>query len=279
MKKIFMLLTATMVSLSAFSQKGEGKIHKCGKDCPHHNSKYDGDDDDDDREYRGDDYRGERYHRYGGMYKATAGERTAELGLAGGLLNSSLTLNNNMGMLRSRMFIHDMFALRMGVNLTAHKERVNVYGTPGTVGSPSGYIRSSAQTVLFNIGAEVHHRGTNRLSPYSGLDLLIGGSGSSETGSNADMLGNYNQGYEYTRKDPSTFTIGLRAVVGADYYFARKVYLGIEAGLGGVGNFYGKSSLETTVGGVTTTNKYPAQGSTFDLEPTIVTGIRLGFAF
>jgi outer membrane protein W len=207
--------------------------------------------------------------------KPSKGDVTAELGLTGGIINSDFKLNEgNSGLLRGRYFVTNDLALRLGVNVTANSSKENVYSATGL----KGYVYNNNTLVLLNLGIEKHFKGTNRLSPYVGGDILIG------FNSMLNKLENTN-GTIYTanflreEKGPNNVTFGLRGVFGADYYIAKNLYLGAEAGLGFTCTSAGETTVTTTNNGVTITDNFKSSGTSFNFSPTVVTGVRIGFVF
>lgn len=206
-------------------------------------------------------------------FKPQAKEVTAELGLAGGLLNTNSYLADG-GLLKGRYFLTNQSALRFGVSIVAENEKENFYrGTS----SAKGVFSETTTNVDLSIGYEKHFNGTSRLSPYVGADLMLGFGSMKEKGTDTDGMV-YDDEYSFETK-ASAFRWGLRGVVGADYYFVKNVYVGVEAGLGFFHTIQGKSSSETTISGVTTSVEYDSPGSSFEFNPSVTTGVRLGFVF
>lgn len=204
-------------------------------------------------------------------YKPFAGNFTTELGLTGGLFNSEVELPEG-AMLKGRYFLTDNSALRLGLHLSSNTVKENLWDNKF---ENKGVYTERASALNLNLGYEKHFKGTNRLSPYVGADVLLGFGGEKVQGDNTD--GNdYRPNYEFTGKT-SNFTWGVRGVIGADYYFAKNVYLGVEAGWGFVNTIDGKTTIKTTVNGNTNETEIKSAGSTLGFAPSIVTGIRLGF--
>ena len=83
-------------------------------------------------------------------------------------------------------------------------------------------------------------------------------------------------------KGANGFGFGARGVFGADYYFAKKVFLGVEAGLQLMYTSTGKTvtTSETKTGAVvTTTNTEVPGGNKFNISSQLTAGLRLGFVF
>jgi outer membrane protein W len=190
------------------------------------------------------------------FFKPSKGDVTTEAGLVGGILNSDLKLNNNAGMLRGRYFVKNNLAIRAGLNLSIDNEKLNFNGPNGATGT----ISTTATTFAINAGIEKHFRGTARLSPYVGGDIIYGLTSNTINEDNA-RGGSYEA--NYTNKTTNTdVSLGIRGVVGADYYIAPKLYLGGEVGLG-----------------LNQTWLANEKGSNFNFGPSIVTGVRIGFVF
>ncbi len=204
-------------------------------------------------------------------YKPFAGNLTTELGLTGGIFNSEIKLSEG-ALLRGRYFLTDQSALRLGLNVTSQSNKENFWKDST---STKGVLTERQSQININLGYEKHFKGTNRLSPYVGGDVLLGFGSTKEVGDKTNGV-TYNANYGYDMKT-SNFSWGVRGVVGADYYFAKNVYLGVEAGLGFMNQIGGKTKGSTTIGSTTTNVEVKSQGSSFDFAPAVVTGVRLGF--
>lgn len=216
--------------------------------------------------------------------KPVAGDVTTEFGLTGGVNRTNFKLNDGAGMLRFRYFQKEDIAFRLGFNVESTNDKTNVYGQSAPFIGNKGTITESATKVLINLGVEKHFAGTARLSPYVGADLLFGTGSSKVKTENAILAGNpatgaYANDTFMDAKAPSYTSIGLRGVIGADYYIAKRLFLGVEAGLGFAYEKQGKSKTSTTVGGVTNSQEFKSAGSTNTISPSVITGLRVGFAF
>lgn len=200
-------------------------------------------------------------------YKPTTGDVTVDLGLSGGLGNTSINLpDQGFGagaMFKARYFKTDKLAYRGTVFITNDNETKN----------PSNNIvnKSSGFGLGLGFGIEKHFTGTERLSPYVGGDVLIGFNNTSNkttaTVANSTVVSEV--------KGPNNFMFGVRGVFGADYYFAKRVFLGVEAGLGLV--YKSEGDVTTSVTGQN--DVVVKGGNSFNISPAVVTGIRLGYAF
>ncbi|RQO67556.1 hypothetical protein DBR43_23805 [Pedobacter sp. KBW06] len=210
-------------------------------------------------------------------FKPVAGDVTTEFGLTGGINNTDFKLNDGAALLRFRYFNKEKVAYRLGFNVSSTNDKTNAYGADA---NQKGTFTQKATNVLINLGIEKHFTGTDRLSPYVGGDILFGTGSRTETSENTT-----NKGVSYTKdvfnetKGPGYVSFGLRGVVGADYYIAKRMYLGVEAGLGLVYEKEGKTKTTATAAGVTTTTEHKSAGSSFNIKPSVITGVRVGFAF
>jgi hypothetical protein len=221
-------------------------------------------------------------------YKPHAGTVTAEFGLSGGLLNTNVNLNNNAGLLRFRYFLNDDLAVRIGFSVNNKSTTDNYYG--GVNNSQSGSRVTKNSGVTFNLGAEKHLTGTERLSTYIGADLIIALNAASEKWDNSNGT-DYTLGLSREIKGFNTVNggtnaasgLGFRLVAGGEYYIVKNVYLGAELGFGFVSSKFKDitDKTTTTVGPITTTtvNDSKSPGKDFAISPSVITGVRIGFQF
>jgi len=184
--------------------------------------------------------------------KPVAGNVTTEIAVQGLINNMSFNIQDqafgNGAMFKARYFKTENLAYRALVFANIQSETTKA--TPDD-------LKENTFGLGVGFGVEKHFTGTDRLSPYVGVDGILGFDSSKAT-----------QGSNET-KGPNTFRIGVRGVFGADYYVAKKLYLGVE---GGLGLFY-KSTGKTEVNGTTTSEG----GSSFSFSPSLVGGVRVGF--
>ncbi len=210
-------------------------------------------------------------------FKPVKGDVSTEFGLTGGVLNSDFKLSEG-SLLKARYFFQEKLALRAGFNLSVDNETANAYGA----NSEQGNVKRNQTDFLFSLGIEKHFTGTERLSPYVGLDILYGISSEKDSYSNSNNNINapvYVANVSGERKGPGNTGFGLRAITGADYYFTKKVFLGVEGGFGFISQKEGKTTVTNTVGGNTTTTTTESAGSGLTVAPSVITGVRIGFIF
>src|SRR5690606_537926 len=127
-------------------------------------------------------------------------------------------------------------------------------------------VDRSYTQIGFAPGLEMHFAGTDRLSPYVGAELTLNKAFAGEEGPNYEIV---NQG-----NGTAFFSYGLRAVAGADFYVARRLYLGLEFGLG----FEPRNSSKVERKQGNTTFLLADERSDFTFG-TMARGIRVGFVF
>lgn len=228
-------------------------------------------------------------------FKPKAGDVAVELGLAGGLLNTSTDISNSGNafpkLIKVRYFLNDKMALRASFSFQSKSETEKVYDLDknGKQTSESGFQKISNSFYGLNLGVEKHFKGTDRLSTYLGGDLSLGIFGASlkeENYNNGVYDDQFSNKIKGSNNNGSTggFGFGLRAVTGAEYYFVKKAYLGVEAGWGFFLKKDSKVKTTTTVPDgtddtETTTTETFSPGSSFDLKPQVIAGVRIGYIF
>jgi hypothetical protein len=226
------------------------------------------------------------FNAFSQEYKPVAGDVTAEIGLLGGISFTDVELpSNSFGTpnMKFRYFLADQMAVRVGFNYTSTSEKNKIYEVAPGTGEGSAVIKNSI--FALNLGLEKHLAGTERLSTYVGGDLTLQINGASEKGENTNNGTTFTNGDSYKLKgfnnsgDNGGFGLGLRGVVGAEYYFVEKVYLGAEFGWGFTTFSEAKTKSETTTGGTSTTVETKSTGGDFSILPTMTAGVRLGFRF
>lgn len=208
-------------------------------------------------------------------YKPQASFYSIEVGLTGGLLNTSINLSEN-SLLRGRYFLSERSALRLGLNLSSETDKTNYWESLGSKNKGVHNVMNKSATV--NLGYEQHFKGTSRLSSYIGGDVLLGFGRLTEKGDQTNGE-RYIENYSFNYTESGKTVLGVRGIVGTDYYFAKNLYLGLEIGLSIVKSFSGKTKLTKTENGQTESYEIKSEGSSLEIKPTVVSGIRLGFVF
>lgn len=212
-------------------------------------------------------------------YKPTTGDITTEFGLTGGLGNTGITLPSGDAFFKARYFKSENIAYRASFLLGSKSDTKDIDNTAGSIVT-TGKDKSSSTSFLVGFGLEKHFKGTDKLSPYVGAEALLGfgtKKTSTETTTTAPGVATINA--KNTVKGANTFTFGVRGVFGADYYFTKRVFLGVEAGLSLGFASEGKTKTTTELTGVPTVTTETPGGRSFEINPSVVGGIRIGYAF
>ena len=122
-------------------------------------------------------------------------------------LQSNDLSNGTLGTIKGRYFLNDGLALRGGLGLAFASVEQDVQ-------------TNKMSALAVDAGIEKHFKGTKRLSPYIGAELNFAHVGKSV------KLG------DTSRKTADAQMYGFTGLIGADYYIAPKVYVGVEGGLG-----------------------------------------------
>lgn len=185
------------------------------------------------------------------------------------------TLSFDAPALRYRYFLQDNIALRVTVGLDNMSTTDNYYEFGDGTGA-TGTWETTDNMFMFGIGGEYHFGGTDRLSPYGGLQINIGMGKYTEAGANGD-----NAGYvaDYTEDfEAKTSMFGVDLVAGTDYYFAENFYMGLELGLGWA-SYTDKEAERTISSGGVTVNAIDAEAKSSFLSTGAVGTFRLGWRF
>jgi hypothetical protein len=208
------------------------------------------------------------------VYKPVKGTIATEVGLTGGLNNANFNLNT--GTLKFRYFLKDDMALRLGLGINSNKTE-NIDNS--NVNNVETLINKSSNT-LINLGVEKHFAGSERLSTYAGGDLLLGFSGASaeytENNYSYNVEGaNLFNNLTINNSQRASTDFGFRLFTGADYYIAKKVFIGVEAGI----NFLTSKEKDIEITETSVPNVTVAGGKSAGLSTSIVGGVRIGYQF
>lgn len=152
--------------------------------------------------------------------------------------------------LRFRYFVNENIAVRLSLGFSSSKTTENFYETEIDNSGNSGTYVTRMGTTTVGIGAEYHFAGTEKLSPYAGLDINFGMGKYTTEGDQTD--GNTWMATDYSEaSEQKTAGFGVGIIAGTDYYFVENFYLGVELGLGFNSYTFKEGSASTTVGGVT----------------------------
>ncbi|MBN8652324.1 MAG: hypothetical protein J0L67_12890 [Cytophagales bacterium] len=170
----------------------------------------------------------------------------------------------NIRYLRFRHFTSDNKAFRMGISFDYQSDK------------PADDEKVSATFVNLRPGFEKHFKGTERLSPYYGVDLDIAFKTSKgEFGD--DNVTTVKGAWSNSGVERGFTRLGANLIFGADYYFAKRFYVGTEFGFG-FENIK-DADIEVDFPGNQTNPEAIKGGSSFRIGPNFNSSIRLGFVF
>lgn len=156
--------------------------------------------------------------------------------------------------LRFRYFVTDEIAVRLSLGFSSSKRTENFFENEVDNSGNSGTYVTKLGTTTIGIGGEYHFKGTEKLSPYAGLDINFGMGKFTTEGTQTD--GNNWIATNYSEKsEQKTGGFGIGLVAGTDYYFVENFYLGVELGLGFNSYTMKAGSASVTSAGVTVENK------------------------
>lgn len=212
------------------------------------------------------------------VYKQVAGDKSFEVNFNPGSIfgsNQGGQFNLFNGGIKYRTFVTDNKAYRIGVNISYYNH-VDIFQQS----NPAYNLlelrsKNTSFSILLTPGIERHFSATKRLSPYVGAQALAG---YSTTAVKRELQDN-KEVYNVTRKNyPGSVRVGVGVFAGIDYYFIKKIYLGIELGYGIEYDKY----LNTKY----TNEKFPDQnynhknGHSINVSPSLFTrNLRLGWTF
>ncbi len=212
------------------------------------------------------------------VYKQVAGDKSFEVNFDPGRIfgsNQGGQFGLFNGGIKYRTFVTDKKALRIGVNIT-YRNSVNI--TQQSYPANNRLELKSKRaffSILLTPGIERHFSATKRLSPYVGVQVLAGYSTSNDKSEHQYDNKIYNETY---KNNPGSIRVGAGVFAGIDYYFIKKIYLGIELGYGIEYDKYLNMKY--------TNEKYPEynfndrNGHSIGISPYLVTSnLRLGWTF
>jgi len=217
------------------------------------------------------------------VYKQVAGDKSFEVNFDPGKIfgsNPGNQFNLFDGGIKFRSFLTESSAIRVGVNISFFLATDIIQQSNTENNLKELKSKSSSFSLMIQPGYEKHFKGTKRLSPYIGVQGLIG------FRTTKYIEENQKNSLVYTKtwnNDPNklgygNLDIGLGVFAGIDYYFIKKLYMGIEIGYG----IQYSSLLNTKY-----TNEDNSDsdydnnnGNVIGISPSLATGnIRLGWTF
>ena len=177
----------------------------------------------------------------------------------------------NIDLIRLRRFIDDENALRIGfmVNLDRMEDANN------SLNDEDHELYQSIE-VTFQPGFERHFEGTERLSPYVGIEAELTIKSSKAEIEEELITTNIEGAWSENGSNRGFTRLGMNLLFGADYYIAREVFIGVEFGWGY--HLYKQSEISITHDEFDAANEIDG-GSDMESRSFIRNGFRLGFNF
>jgi outer membrane protein W len=204
----------------------------------------------------------------GNGFKAEKGGFSLEVGLSS-LDTDSASISIPKGQIRAVYMVSDKLAFRLGIGVEAKSDNDD----NGMTGDEWVQSTKRSTKISFTPGIAYYLSGTERLAPYLGAELLI----ASESKNSTTEGSNFKQ---IIRNEGELFnTYGIGVFSGFNYYFAKRLYAGVEVKFGVKLESLKNTVTETTTGGTTSTaepkNKVSKTAFGTDFNPAI----RLGWVF
>lgn len=198
--------------------------------------------------------------------------------VASGVSSNKFDLST-VGVLKGRYFFQDDLALRLSLGLSSPSVKSTLEETNHSLEN-----KYRATTLYFGLGVEKHFTGTDRLSPYVGAELHVGSYTTNAESNDTRTVGTIVTKTNQQIKAAPSFTFGGGLFMGADYYIAPKVFLGLEAGLNIDAYSLGKTTNITTINvtgqpAQTTDNSGKTKYSGSSLSTDLQVGFKIGFVF
>jgi hypothetical protein len=193
---------------------------------------------------------------------------------------------------RGRLFLSNKLAIRVGCNFAMEK----IYSETPVENNNTTYFNSDDEryTVLgVHTGVEYHFLNSKRFSPYVGIVVGYENETSKAVYEDLSMDGTsypytyrmvktevknswyYSSGSSGTYHERGYSMFSCNAVLGADFYLMKHLYMGIELGIGYNAMFY--KEIEVTVDGVLDSKIPKAKETNSGIG--VNNSIRLGFWF
>ena len=198
--------------------------------------------------------------------------------VASGVSSNKFDLST-VGVLKGRYFFQDDLALRLSLGLSSPSVKSTLEETNHSLEN-----KYRATTLYFGLGVEKHFTGTDRLSPCVGAELHVGSYTTNAESNDTRTVGTIVTKTNQQIKAAPGFTFGGGLFMGADYYIAPKVFLGLEAGLNIDAYSLGKTTNITTINVTgqptqTTDNSGKTKYSGSSLNTDLQVGFKIGFVF
>jgi outer membrane protein W len=203
-------------------------------------------------------------------------------------IDGGLTINALTGQtftapsLNVRYFVNDEISGRLGIMVNSQSNVDMVYGFNDDgfqVETKKGTLETKSMTTQIRIGGAYHFAQTERLSPYVAVDLALVSGSNSEVWEYTDQ--NLTAYDENTKGEQTQKFSGFGAMLslGADYYFAENIFIGLEIGFGLNSQSDKTGTWTQTVGQTATTDDVFPQNTNSNLGNMSSQFVRIGWRF
>jgi len=177
-------------------------------------------------------------HKSYTTYKQESGDNSLEVSFNPGNVFSSKNGDafslTNTG-IKYRSFKTDNTAFRMGIDLTYYKKSDISQEEDSDLNQLELRNKVSHYHIHLMPGFEKHYDVSNRLSPYTGIQFLVGYGHNSIVEEEQDGNSIYTITISNTYDEhfgAASLDVGAGLVAGFDYYITKKLYMGVELGFG-----------------------------------------------
>ena len=212
-------------------------------------------------------------------FKQNSGDKNLELQFDPGAIfnasNGNNVFSNGVG-IRFRLFPSESLAYRLNLNIN--------YTNSTTVTQDAGTNilelkdKNSEIGAFLKPGIEKHFLGTKRLSPYIGAEAIIGYNTSTQKSEYEVGTDVYEDKFKNANVDDG-ITVGIAAVAGADFYIAKKLYLGLELNYGLYYFMASAVKYSTTEPNIDDIESKLGNTNTLSFSPGAMGVFRIGFLF
>ena len=218
-----------------------------------------------------------------GVFKQSSGDKSLELQFdPRAIFNSNFgnqVFSNGIGV-RFRLFPSESLAYRLNVNINYLNTSEITQDADDNTGASELKEKFTSTGIVLRPGIEKHFAGTKRLSPYIGAELILGFQSSNFKEETQNLPGDP----VYLMETKNSFgndgiSLGAAAVAGADFYIARKLYLGLELSYGV--NYFMASKIKITSDepGFVETDSKIGKSNVLSFRPDAMGVLRIGFLF
>lgn len=176
--------------------------------------------------------------------------------------------------LKVRYFKTEKRAYRARGIVSMSNNNITINGSNGK----NATVIEAVQNLNLGVGFEDHFKSKNNISPYWGLELVVGLSAVKLDGTNTDDAKSFKEDYKLTSENTEV-SFYLGGIAGLDYYLSSNFYIGTEIRYGYQSKNLGNVSRTVTDPKGISSNSGTSLGTNTKLEMNYTPGVRFGFKF